>query len=93
MKKLSDKYLSNDALGCFSKVKPSESKKTLTEVSKDLFDLVQQFKGCPEVAAMYSYKMLERVLKEQCNLTDDKDNPVRAESAQRDRFRFASKSF
>ena len=55
--KVSDKYLSNDALGCFSKVKPSESKKTLTEVSKDLFDLVQQFKGCPEVAAMYSYKM------------------------------------
>ena len=74
--KVADKYLSNDALGCFSKVKPSESKKTLTEVSKDLFDLVQQFKGCPEVVAMYSYKMLERVLKEQCNLTDDKDNPL-----------------
>ena len=74
--KVVDKYLSNDALGCFSRVKPSESKKTLTEVSKDLFDLVQQFKDCPEVAAMYSYKLLERVLKEQCNLTDDKDNPV-----------------
>lgn len=25
---------------------------------------------------MYSYKLLERVLNEQCNLTDDKDNPV-----------------
>jgi hypothetical protein len=25
---------------------------------------------------MYSYKLLERVLKEQCNLTDDTDNPV-----------------
>lgn len=74
--KIADKYLSNEALGCFSKVKPSESKKTLTEVSKDLFDLVQHFKDCPEVAAMYSYRMLERVLKEQCNLTDDKDNPL-----------------
>jgi hypothetical protein len=74
--KVADKYLSSGALGCFSKVKPSESKKTLTEVNKDLFDLVQQFKDCPEVAAMYSYKMLERVLKEQCNQADDKDNPL-----------------
>lgn len=71
-----DKYLSETALGCFSRVKPSESKKTLTVVSRDLFDLVQQFKDCPDVAIMYSYKLLERVLKEHCNLTDDKDNPV-----------------
>jgi hypothetical protein len=70
------KYLSKNDLGCFSRVKPSESRKTLTEVSKDLFDLVQQFKGSSEVAAMYSYKLLERVLKDHCNLTDDKDNPV-----------------
>ncbi len=74
--KVIDKYLSKDSLGCFSRVKPSESRKTLTEVSKDLFDLVQQFKECPEIAAMYSYKLLERVLNDQCNLTDDKDNPV-----------------
>lgn len=71
-----EKYLTKDSLGCFSRVKPSESRKTLSEVGKDLFDLVQQFKGCPEVSAMYSYKLLERVLKEQCNITDDKDNPV-----------------
>jgi len=41
-------YLTKEALGCFSMVKPSESKKKLSEVSKDLFDLVQQFKGYPE---------------------------------------------
>jgi len=74
--KVVDRYLSKNGLGCFSRVKPSESRKTLTEVSKDLFDLVQQFKGNQEVAAMYSYKLLERVLKEHCNLTNDKDNPV-----------------
>ena len=74
--KIVNKYLTKDSLGCFSRVKPSESKKTLTEVSKDLFDLVQLFKASPEVSIMYSYKLLERVLKEQCNLTDDKDNPV-----------------
>ena len=71
-----EKYLNKDSLGCFSRVKPSESRKTLTEVSRDLFDLVQQFKDTSEVAAMYSYKLLERVLKEHCNLTNDKENPV-----------------
>ena len=63
-------------MGCFSRVKPSESKKTLSDVSRDLFELVQQFKGCPDVTGMYSYQLLERVLNEHCNLTDDKDNPV-----------------
>lgn len=71
-----DRYLSKGDLECFSRVKPSESRKSLAQVSKDLFELVQQFSGCPEVAAMYSYKLLQRVLKEQCNLSDDKDSPV-----------------
>ncbi len=75
-KKVVDKYFSKAALGCFSRVKPSESRKTLAGVSKDLFDLVQQFKHCAEVTTMYSYKLLERVLDEQCNLTDNKDNSV-----------------
>lgn len=66
-----DKYLSEKSLQCFAMVKPSESAKTLNSVSTDLFDLVEQFKGYPEVKAMHSYKLLERVLKEQCNLSDD----------------------
>jgi hypothetical protein len=74
--KLVDKYLTKEALGCFSMVKPSESKRTLSEVSRNLFDLVQQFKAYPEVTSMYSYQLLERVLQEHCHLTDDKDNPV-----------------
>jgi hypothetical protein len=71
-----EKYFSRTSVECFSRVKPSESKKTLSEVANDLFDLVQQFKGCPEVSTMYKFKQLERVLREQCNLTDDKANPV-----------------
>jgi hypothetical protein len=74
--KITGKYLYEKAMECFSRIKPSQSRKTLSEVSKDLFDLVEQFKSCTEVAAMSSYKLLERVLKEQCNLTEDKDNPV-----------------
>jgi hypothetical protein len=57
-------------------VKPSDSRKTLDEVSKDLFDLVQQFKNCDEIKNMQSYKQLERILKEQCNLTGSDDKPV-----------------
>jgi hypothetical protein len=55
-------------------VKPSESNKTLASVADDLYDLVEQFKDCKQVCAMHSYKLLERVLKEQCNLnvSDDK---------------------
>jgi hypothetical protein len=49
-------------------VKPSEAKKTLVSVAEDLFDLVEQFKDCKPVCTMHSYKLLERVLKEQCNL-------------------------
>ncbi len=75
-KSLIDRYLSKEALGCFARVKPSESRKTLCQVAKDLFELVQQFKGCGQVSAMYTYRLLERVLKEQCNLTGDQDNPV-----------------
>jgi len=70
-----DKYLSEKSLQCFSMVKPSESAKTLASVSADLFSLVEHFKDHLEIKAMHSYKLLERVLKEQCNVSDD-GNPV-----------------
>lgn len=76
-KRIVDKYLSEKALGCFSMVKPSEAHKTLNDVSKNLFELVQQFTTRPEVTNMHSYKLMARVLNEQCNLTpSDDDNPV-----------------
>jgi hypothetical protein len=73
-KAIIDKYFSEKALGCFSMVKPSESTKTLALVAEDLYDLVEQFKDCKPVCTMHSYKLLQRVLKEQCHLkvSDDK---------------------
>ena len=64
------KYLSEKSLSCFSLVKPSDSSKTLSDVSNDLFNLVEQFKGRPEVASMYKFKQLVRVLNEQCTLEE-----------------------
>jgi len=68
---IKDKYLSGKSLQCFSMVKPSESSKTLDSVSSDLFDLVEQFKNDSEIKSMHSFKLLERVLNEQCNVSDD----------------------
>jgi len=70
---LIERYLPEKALACFSIVKPSKAKKTLTMVSNDLFDLVQQFKDQSPVTDMHSHKQLERILKEHCNLTVSKD--------------------
>jgi len=80
-KTLTEKYLSNDTGGCFAHVKPSESKKTLKEVARDLFDLVQEFRSDAVISKMYSYKLLHRVLEEHCNLTDHSDNPVELKPA------------
>jgi hypothetical protein len=75
--KIIEKYISEKALECFSMVKPSESKKTLLSVSKDLFELVEQFRGCAKVVSMNSYKLLERVLKEHCNINGSNgDEPI-----------------
>jgi hypothetical protein len=71
--RIQDTYLSPKALGCFSRVKPSESRRTLSELSRDLFKLVQQFTGCPEVRTMLSYQLLERVLEEHCTITGSED--------------------
>ena len=75
--KVSDKYLSNDALGCFSKVKPSRIEENAHRSQQKIcLTWCSSLRAAPKWSAMYSYKMLERVLKEQCNLTDDKDNPL-----------------
>ena len=69
---LIDRYGDKKSLAAFSLVKPTESEKTLKVVSADLFDLIEQFKDQPSVCSMHSYKLMERVLADQCHLeTDD----------------------
>ena len=82
-KAIIERYLSKESLHCFSMVKPSESAKTLASVSTDLFHLVEQFKDHPDITGMHSYKLLERVLKEQCTVTlSDNKNPVEVKRPQ-----------
>ena len=79
---LVEKYLAEEALRCFSRVKPSESAKSLSTVSKDLFDLARQFKGFDEVVTMHSFKLLQRVLEEQCVVNEtNPQNPVEVKTS------------
>ena len=64
-----EQYLTEKALTCFALVKPSQSHKSL--VSSDLYRLICRFKGHKDVACMHSFKLLERILNEQCQLGDD----------------------
>jgi hypothetical protein len=65
------RYWGKKAIAAFSVVKPSESEKTLKTVSTDLFDLIEQFKDQPAVCSMHSYKLMQRVLADQCDLSSD----------------------
>ena len=46
------RYQEKDARQCFGGIKPSHSKKILSDVASDLYRLVVQFEGCAEVANM-----------------------------------------
>jgi hypothetical protein len=70
---LVERYLTEKALSCFAMVKPSKSQKTLDQVSTDLYSLIQQFQDNQDVQSMHSFKLLQRILDEQCtvSLSDD----------------------
>jgi hypothetical protein len=72
---ITQKYLSEKSIGCFSRVKPSESNKTLVAVSTDLCSLVIQFENVSEICNMNTYKLLKRVLTEQCTVTEKTATP------------------
>jgi len=66
---LKGRYKNDNALSIFSLVKPSESSKTLEQISQDLFTLCQQFKDNNLILKMSSFGSLLRVLREQCDVT------------------------
>jgi len=71
---ITDRYLSENALACFAMVKPSQGQKTLEQVSTDLYGLIRQFKDCDEVQTMHSFKLLQRILDEQCIVSASGDD-------------------
>lgn len=76
---LVQRYLGKEGGGCFSQVKPSEARKSLKVVSCDLFFLVEKFKDHQEVSRLNSFHLLQRVLKEQCTLSEGRDGERKVE--------------
>jgi len=70
-KELVQRYQGKATNGCFADVKPSESKKTLSDVASDLYRLVTRFDGHRKVSGMSTYKLLCRILGEQCEVHSD----------------------
>ncbi len=64
-----DRYLARESEGCFSRVKPSETSKTLQDSGEDLLYLIELFSSYDTVKKFSEYKLLERVLREQCRVT------------------------
>jgi hypothetical protein len=64
------RYMGKDSESYFSRVKPSEAAKTLDQVSTDLFFLIESFRVCESICSLSEYKLLERVLREQCTVVN-----------------------
>jgi hypothetical protein len=67
---LRERYLTDKALSAFSMVKPTVAEKTLGQVSADLLALTEQFKEPSAVCEMHSYKLMQRVLADHCEIGD-----------------------
>jgi hypothetical protein len=70
-KERTDRYLLKKEESVFSIVKPSESTKTLQSLGDDLFFFIEQYKENTDITTMSSYKLLLRLLKEQCIMEEN----------------------
>ena len=67
-----ERYLSPKGQAVFSMVKPSESDRTLSQVTEDLFVLFRRFEKEEAVASMKTYSLLSRVFSDQCDVVMEK---------------------
>lgn len=66
-----ERYADGGKRMCFgASCKPSEASRHLAEAAQDLLDLVDRFAGT-DAAKLKEYKLLERVLAENCQVQDD----------------------
>ena len=75
---LIERYCGKKAKECFAGIKPSQSTKVLSEVASDLYRLVVGFQDSRRVNLMSSYKLLCRIVEEQCDIQPDGSIVVKA---------------
>lgn len=67
-----ERYLERS--GYFADVRGSQSQRRLDVVAKDLWTLVDRFRSDVDVRKMHAYKLLKRLLDEQCVIGNDGDD-------------------
>jgi hypothetical protein len=70
------KYIDREGDGCFACTRPSESKRRLPEAAADLLALAVQFQDSA-AAELEGYRILTRVLAEQCEVVADPEAGTR----------------
>ena len=78
-KEVASRYLKKEESGCFSQVKPSETKKTLKMVSEDLLILIEKFKNHQGISRLNSFHLLKRVLADQCTVSNQEEKDQKVE--------------
>ena len=68
---LTERYLSKQQAAVFALVKPTESGRTLDQLAEDVLLLTERFAAEPEVGTMQSFKLLVRLLTEQCVIEEE----------------------
>src|SRR5512142_185957 len=80
------KYVEHEGTGCFASTKPSESRRRLPEAAADLLVLVTQFRGSA-ASGLESYRILARVLAEQCEVIADPESGAKVRVKEPDEIR------
>ena len=67
---LRKRYLKEDGTATrFGDAKSDESRRRLSVCARDVYRLVDRFRGCEDVRKLEGYSLLERLLAEQCEIT------------------------
>jgi hypothetical protein len=62
--------------GYFADVKSSQARRRLVQSARHLFDLVERFGGHAEISHLKAYRLMERLLQEQCHIQENDPEPV-----------------
>ena len=68
-----DRYLKKDSESLFSRIKPSERKRSLQNIGEDIYSIISLFSTKEKICRMKTYKTLLRVFNEHFNIDDNND--------------------
>lgn len=71
---LIQRYIDPKLKSYFGNVKPSESQLRLPDIAKDMQFLIEKYSGDTTITDMYSYKLLQRIISEQCVIVEGQAN-------------------